>query len=74
MKSGQCPKCKNQMVYKSKSGIGYRKRDTFYVFTSAMVMPTPTEDYVCTTCGYFETYIADQGKLNEVAQKWEKVG
>ena len=73
MKSGRCPKCKNQTVYKSKSGIGYRKRDAFYVFTSAMTMPTPTEDYVCTTCGYFETYIADQGKLNEVAQKWEKV-
>jgi hypothetical protein len=39
-----------------------------------MAMPTSTEGYVCTTCGYFETYIAEQGKLNEVAQKWEKVG
>jgi hypothetical protein len=51
-------------------GLG---RGPFYVFTSAFSMPTPTEDYVCTTCGYFESYIADQGKLNEVAQKWEKV-
>jgi hypothetical protein len=31
-----------------------------------LTMPTPMEDYVCTTCGYLETYIADQGKLNEV--------
>ena len=74
MKSGTCPKCKNQTVYKSKSGIGYRRKNAFYVFTSTLTMPTPTEDYVCTACGYFETYIADQGKLNEVAQKWEKVG
>lgn len=73
MKSGQCPKCQNQTVYKSKSGVAYYRKNTFYVFTSAMTMPTSTEDYVCTTCGYVETYITDHGKLNEVAQKWEQV-
>lgn len=73
MKSGTCPKCNNQSVYKAKSGITYAKKNTFYVFTSMMTMHTPTEDYVCTACGYFETYIADQAKLSEVAQKWEKV-
>jgi hypothetical protein len=73
MKSGQCPKCKNQTVYKSASGIGYGKRGSFYAFTSALNMPTPVEDYVCTTCGYFESYITDRGKLDEVGQKWEQV-
>jgi hypothetical protein len=38
-----------------------------------MTMHTQTEDYICSTCGYFEIYIADQKKLNDVAQKWEKV-
>jgi len=30
--------------------------------------------FICTSCGYFESFITDQKKLNEVAQSWAKVG
>ena len=36
-------------------------------------MKVEIDRYHCMTCGYFERYITDRGKLDEVAQKWEKV-
>jgi hypothetical protein len=59
-------------VWCSSAGEAGGGRGAFYAFTSVMTMPTPTEDYVCTTCGFFDTYIPDQGKLDEVAKKWKK--
>ena len=74
MKSGQCPKCNNMTVYKKTEGVGFGGGDKIYVYTSAMTRAVPPEDYVCTTCGYFERYISDREKLDSVAQNWEKVG
>ena len=36
-------------------------------------MGSEFESYVCTECGYFENYITDKAKLQEVQQKWAKV-
>ncbi|MGQ0803997.1 MAG: hypothetical protein ACT4PI_09065 [Actinomycetota bacterium] len=43
------------------------------VKTSKFTPNTPTDTYVCTACGYFEHYLADAGKLSEVAQSWSPV-
>jgi hypothetical protein len=32
------------------------------------------DNYVCTDCGYVESYISDMGKLVEISQKWDKAG
>lgn len=75
MKTGQCPKCNNQTVYKkTENGISYGSAKGVYVYTSAVTMPSGSEDYICTTCGYFERYIIDREKLDAVAKKWDKVG
>jgi hypothetical protein len=29
--------------------------------------------FLCTSCGYYENYIADAKKLSDAAQKWPKV-
>ena len=31
------------------------------------------DNYVCTACGLVESYIADQAKLEEIAQRWDRV-
>ena len=31
-------------------------------------------NYVCTDCGYVESYISDMDKLVEISQKWDKAG
>jgi hypothetical protein len=31
------------------------------------------DNYVCTDCGYLESYIADAEKLKEIVRKWPKV-
>jgi len=73
MKSGQCPKCNNPTVYKKTEGIAFGDGRNIKVYTSAVTMPVPTEDYVCTTCGYFERYVMDKEKLQAVTETWEKI-
>ena len=74
MKSGICPKCQSKSVY-SGAGIVLKKGP----FGSNAVPISLTsiaalDNYVCTDCGYVESYIADTDKLDEVASKWEPAG
>lgn len=32
------------------------------------------DNYVCTQCGYVESYISDPSKLKEISIRWPKVG
>ncbi len=40
------------------------------IATSPFVRGTQVDTYICARCGYFEHYIADPGKLAEVANTW----
>ena len=76
MKNGKCPKCSENTVYMSKTGITYHTGGAMYVqnLKSFLIMPLKDYDvYVCTSCGYYETYITDDGKLKEIASKWNKI-
>ena len=43
------------------------------VYTGRISRAVPYVSFVCTTCGNFENYIADQPKLMDVAKTWQKV-
>jgi len=76
MKNGTCPKCSQNTVYMSKMGITFASAGSMYIrnLKGFMVMPlTEYTDYVCTSCGYFETYIDNEKKLSEIANQWSKV-
>jgi hypothetical protein len=44
-----------------------------HVYTGILSVAVEFDAFVCTTCGYFENYIADEDKLADVAKKWDKV-
>jgi hypothetical protein len=43
------------------------------IVTSPMVRGTQADTYICARCGYFEHYVADPGKLTEIAQTWSQI-
>jgi len=71
MKSGKCPKCNSPTVYTKRQGIS--SGDGFYLSVSGKAIKD-IDHYLCTTCGYFETYVEDKPKLEAVARDWHKVG
>ena len=75
MREGKCSRCGSNTVYARQNGlqIGEHSQGVI-IFTSWLTTPTPTVTFICTSCGYFESFITDQKKLNEVAQSWAKVG
>jgi hypothetical protein len=71
MKDGKCPKCNSSNVYKRDQGAG--PEHGFFVSTSTITGGSAYESYVCVDCGYFENYIQDKAKLQDVQKKWTKV-
>ncbi len=70
MRNGQCPKCNSKTVYSKRGGVGSTH---IHVYTGILSVAVEFDAFVCTTCGYFENYIANEDKLKDVAQKWDKV-
>ena len=65
MKSGTCPKCDSSNVYfkpYALDNVTLDGKGVEYV------------DYVCTACGYFETYITDKDALSKIPVRAEKLG
>lgn len=60
MKSGKCPKCDSSSIYFKEyalDNVTLDGKNVAYV------------DYVCTDCGYFETYITDKNALSKIPLK-----
>ena len=73
MKTGICPKCTSSEVF---SGAGLAlKKGPFgsNAIPIALTSIAALDNYVCTSCGYVESYISDLGKLTEISLKWDNV-
>ena len=73
MKNGKCPKCGSSEVYAAtdlllKSGP-FGSNSIPISLTSLAAL----DNYVCTSCGLVERYVADEEKLREIAKKWKAV-
>jgi predicted RNA-binding Zn-ribbon protein involved in translation (DUF1610 family) len=77
MRSGICPKCGERTVFRSKEGCSISFGDgDFRVHTGARRISNPyakQENYICTSCGYFETYISESAVLSRVEESWSPV-
>ncbi len=73
MKNGTCPKCGSDSVFCGdkvplKSGpFGSNS------IPISLISIAPLDNYVCTDCGYIESYIADTDKTKEIADSWRNV-
>lgn len=76
MKNGTCPKCNSNTVYIKRKGMSFGDGGVHvYIPSQLASRPVPVDNYLCTTCGYFESYVADKAKLEAVAAKdWKKAG
>lgn len=64
MKDGTCPKCESSNVYfktYALDKVTLDGRSVEYV------------NYVCTDCGYFETYITNKDALSKIVASAEKL-
>jgi hypothetical protein len=73
MKNGTCPRCSSATVYARPNGLGFGNISSVFIYGGKRSMPSSTKAYVCTTCGFFEVYLADTGALAELTQSWQKV-
>ena len=72
MKQGKCPKCGSEEVY---LGIEVLPKSGPFGSNSipiSIVSIAALDNYVCTDCGYLESYIADNEKMKEIVKKWPK--
>ena len=65
MKNGICIKCSTSAVY--------RKEYELHAVT-LNGKAVRSESYVCTNCGYFETYVLERDALNNVVARAQKLG
>ena len=73
MKTGKCPKCNSHEVF---SGAGVALKKGPFGSNSIPIGLTSIaalDNFVCTECGYVESYISDPEKLVEISRKWEKI-
>ena len=74
MKAGICPKCTSSRVF---SGASIALKKGPFGSNSIPIGLTSIaalDNYVCTSCGYVESYVSDLGKLTEISRKWDGVG
>ncbi len=67
MKSGKCPKCGSPNVYTKQ----YKQAE---ILGGLVGRTGEQDDYICTDCGYYESYIVDKEGLQRVREKWKRVG
>ena len=73
MKNGTCPKCKSESIYCGdkiplKNGpFGSNSIPVSIISIAAL------DNYVCTDCGYVESYIAEKDKREEIIESWRSL-
>lgn len=73
MKSGTCPKCASDNVY---SGASIPLKKGPFGSNSVPISLTSVaalDNYVCTACGYLESYVSNAERLTEISEKWVHV-
>ena len=73
LKSGVCPKCNSGNVYSGASVPLKKGPFGSNAIPISLTSIAALDNYVCTECGYTESYVSDSEKLSEISKKWSKV-
>lgn len=65
VKITKCPKCMSCNVFMKQRGVGWGK-GLAVGSGSRMSGPVNWVTYLCTSCGYFENYLTEQGWLAKI--------
>ena len=72
MRDGECPKCGSNDVYmREKNGGNQINAIPLGGFWSRRQFPI--DNYVCTNCGFVESYLSDANALRQIAKEWRHV-
>jgi len=76
MKKGQCPKCKSENVATSgdKGGVGFDDSLMTILFGKGWAGTQKWATYLCLDCGFYENYVEDREKLDQIQSDLEKRG
>ena len=73
MKSGVCPKCNSTSVF-SGAEVPLKKGPfASNAIPISLTVMAAMDNYVCSQCGYVESYVSDASKLDTIVKKWKKV-
>jgi hypothetical protein len=58
-----------------KNGIQFGEADGLYIFASAAASVSKINSYICTSCGYFQNFLANPETLNKISasDKWARI-
>jgi len=73
MRNGKCPKCNSTTIYVKRKGISFGEGGVYVLTAEWVSKPVLLDHYICTTCGYFESYLVDKAKLEALEREWTKV-
>ena len=70
MKSGTCPKCGSADVFAGSDVFPKSGPFSCNAIPISLTAMAPLDNYVCTACGYVESYIGRREDLATIRRKW----
>ena len=71
MRDGLCPKCGSATVYAKENGLGGLRGVRVRIANGTSEKQVVA--YVCVTCGYSETYVADRATIEAIRRDWTPI-
>ena len=70
MKSGTCPKCGSSEVFAGTNVFPKSGPFSCNAIPISLTAMAALDNYVCTACGYMESYVAREEDLAVIRRKW----
>ena len=73
MKNGSCPKCGSSEIHAGTEVFPKSGPFTCNAIPVSLTTMAPLDNYVCTACGYVESYVSQAGDIDKIRRKWPPV-
>lgn len=73
IRDGVCPKCGSREVYANLTLANKRGANDSNTIPVNMLQSVALDHFICTNCGYVETYLTDPIDRRKIADSWNHV-
>jgi len=75
LKTGTCPKCGSTEVYHNTHMARWARAGSYWANTIPITNwnNAVLTNYICTACGFTETYLLEPERLQRIRLKWQRV-